>query len=209
MALQASRWPCLSCTPRRDERNSWTLPEVRLPTRKHFSIRSWATGQTSGAWTSRARHPARSLMAAPVRHALWELPWRGWRAARSTSSRGETYEKMVRTGLATTLEAIDKNLRDPDHDTSLCHGLSGLMDIVLTAGTILEDGAYLEHSFRVARVMIDRHARSGSWPSGLVSRGPNPSLMLGSAGVGYSLLRLHDPKTVPSVLLLAPGEMSH
>ena len=49
--------------------------------------------------------------------------------------------------------------------------------------------------------MIDRHARSGNWPSGLVSRGPNPSLMLGSAGVGYSLLRLYDPKTVPSVLL--------
>ena len=82
------------------------------------------------------------------------------------------------------------------------------MDIVLTAGTILEDSAYLEHSFRVARVMTDRHARSGKWPSGLVSRGPNPSLMLGSAGLGYSLLRLHDPKTVPSVLLIAPGEVS-
>jgi lantibiotic modifying enzyme len=33
--------------------------------------------------------------------------------------------------------------------------------------------------------------------------------MLGSAGIGYALLRVHDPRTVPSVLLLAPAEASH
>jgi hypothetical protein len=124
-------------------------------------------------------------------------------------SRGETYENMARAGLATTLKAIGKNLRDPRHDTSLCHGLGGLMDIALTAGIRLEDDVYLERAFSAARALIDRHARSGNWPSGLVSRAPNPSLMLGSAGTGYSLLRLYDPKTVPSILLLTPGKTSH
>ena len=131
------------------------------------------------------------------------------RALTLDPSRGEAYATMARAGLATTLEAIDKNLRHPEHDTSLCHGLGGLIAIVLTAGRLLEDDSYLARAFSVARALIDRHASSGNWPSGLVSRGPNPSLMLGSAGIGYCFLRLHDPKTVPSILLLAPGEVCH
>jgi lantibiotic modifying enzyme len=118
------------------------------------------------------------------------------------------YATRARSGLATTLEAIDKNLQLAEHDTSLCHGLGGLMDIVLFAGRVLEDGRYLERASTLAQVLIDRHSTSGNWPSGLLSRGKNPSLMLGSAGVGYSLLRLHDPVTVPSILLLAPGKSS-
>jgi lantibiotic modifying enzyme len=131
------------------------------------------------------------------------------RALTLDRSHGEPYASMARVGLATTLEVIDKNLKHPDQDTSLCHGLGGLMDILLSAGRLLEDGSYLERAFSLARALIERHARSGDWPSGLVSRGTNPSLMLGSAGIGYSFLRLVDPATVPSILLLAPGEVSH
>jgi lantibiotic modifying enzyme len=83
------------------------------------------------------------------------------------------------------------------------------MDIMLTAGRLLDDGRYLERASSVARTLIDRHATSGDWPSGLVSRVTNPSLMLGTAGIGYALLRLHDPELVPSILLLAPAKVSH
>ena len=79
------------------------------------------------------------------------VPWRirelrlaGHMPSRSTRPAAKPTKRWRALGLATTLKAIDKNLRDPDHDTSLCHGLGGLMDIVLTAGTILEDSVYLD-----------------------------------------------------------------
>jgi lantibiotic modifying enzyme len=49
-------------------------------------------------------------------------------------------------------------------------------------------------------MLIARHAAAGDWPSGTPSGGPNPSLMLGTAGIGYTVLRLHDPNRVPSIL---------
>jgi lantibiotic modifying enzyme len=115
----------------------------------------------------------------------------------------EAHLAMARAAIATTLGAIDKNLTLPGHDASLCHGLAGLMEVILIAGLWLGDRSCRDRAVDVGRVLIDRHARAGDWPSGLASRGPNPSLMLGSAGVGYSFLRLHDPETVPSILLLA------
>jgi hypothetical protein len=42
---------------------------------------------------------------------------------------------------------------------------------------------------------------TGDWPSGMPSGGPSPALLLGTAGIGYHLLRLHDPARVPPVLL--------
>ncbi len=172
----------------RDEKGgvSGHSPRLRSPTRRHFSTRSWATGQTFGAWTSRARHPPDLVRPRLVPRRLPELRLARLRALMLDPSRGEIYENLAQAGLATTLEAIDKNLRDPDHDTSLCHGLGGLMDIALTAGMLLEDHAYRERSFSVARALIDRHARSGNWPSGLVSRGSEP---VAHAGLRGSRLR--------------------
>ena len=37
--------------------------------------------------------------------------------------------------------------------------------------------------------------------SGTICGGPNPSLMLGAAGLGYELLRVGNPITTPSLLL--------
>ncbi len=56
----------------------------------------------------------------------------------------------------------------------------------------------------LAESLIDRFGSSGDWPSGLPSGGPNQSLMLGLAGIGYWLLRLHDPRNVPPFLLFIP-----
>lgn len=48
--------------------------------------------------------------------------------------------------------------------------------------------------------LFGRYGAEGPWPSGTPSLGPNPSLMLGTAGIGYTLLRLHDPGAMPPVL---------
>lgn len=55
--------------------------------------------------------------------------------------------------------------------------------------------------------LAGRYGESWEWPSGVNAGGPNPSLMIGTAGIGYHLLRLCDPVGIPSVLALTanPG----
>ena len=108
---------------------------------------------------------------------------------------------MARAAMTTTLDAIDENLPRPRHDASLCHGLAGLLEIALVAGRILDDSNCMAHANSTARTLIDRYARTIDYPSGLISGAVNPSLMLGLAGTGYALLRLHAPHRVPSILL--------
>ena len=53
----------------------------------------------------------------------------------------------------------------------------------------------------------DRSSTDTRWAtgaSGVFSGGPNPSLMLGTAGIGHAFLRLHDPEGVPPLLILTP-----
>jgi hypothetical protein len=116
----------------------------------------------------------------------------------------EAYLATARVAIDSTFTAIDKKLERPGSDTTLCHGLTGLMEVVLVAGQMLGDPEYLRRARDLGSALIDRHAEAGDWPSGVASGGPNPSLMLGTAGVGYSFLRLHVPEEVPSLLLIHP-----
>jgi lantibiotic modifying enzyme len=124
------------------------------------------------------------------------------RAATLDPERAPGYLASARVGIATTRAAIERNLASQSCDATLCHGLGGLIEILLIAGRALEEPSYREEALAAANALIDRHALSGDWPSGLASGGPNPSLMLGTAGVGYTWLRLHDPEGVPSILWL-------
>ncbi|MBV9122877.1 MAG: hypothetical protein JO112_05945, partial [Planctomycetes bacterium] len=83
-----------------------------------------------------------------------------------------------------------------------CHGLAGLTEVVLTAGQWLADESYLVWARTAAANLIAKHAAQEDWPSGVASRGPNPSLMLGTAGIGYHFLRQYDPEHVPPLLIL-------
>lgn len=122
------------------------------------------------------------------------------RAAVLDQGRRDDYLAMARVGIATTIEAIEKLLAMPRYDATPCHGLSGLIEIVWVAGRMLDDASCRDQALAAAQVLIDRYSDRGDWPSGLYSGRPNPSLMLGTAGIGYTFLRLHDPENVPSVL---------
>jgi hypothetical protein len=124
------------------------------------------------------------------------------RAASLDQAHREDNLASARTAIATTLDAIDEQLIYSRADATPCHGLTGLTEIVWIAGEILDDPMYRDRALTVGRALIDRHAAPGDWPSGVPSGGPNPSLMIGTAGVGYTFLRLHDPEGVPSILLL-------
>jgi lantibiotic modifying enzyme len=122
------------------------------------------------------------------------------RAAALDPERSEAYLIMARKAIATTLDSIEEKLATPKCDATPCNGLTGLIEIVWIAAHVLEERSYRIRALSAAEILTARHAASGDWPSGAPSGGPNPSLMLGTAGIGYTFLRLHDPDRVPSIL---------
>jgi lantibiotic modifying enzyme len=122
------------------------------------------------------------------------------RAAAIDPARGEAYLAAARTGMATTVTAIGETLALSRYDATPCNGITGLIEIASIAHRVLGESSYHDVAMEAARTLIARHSATGDWPSGAPSGGPNPSLMLGTAGIGYTFLRLHDPDRVPSML---------
>jgi lantibiotic modifying enzyme len=125
------------------------------------------------------------------------------RAATLDPARRDLHEAMARAALATTLESMDRFSRLPRVDVTLCHGLAGLAEIALTAGRWLNNVSIVAAAIETSRRLIERHSAAQDWVSGLVSGGPNPSLMLGSSGIGWHFLRQHDSERVPTPLWVA------
>jgi hypothetical protein len=125
------------------------------------------------------------------------------RAATLDPGRGEAYLAVARTAMATTVAAIEEKLALSRCDATPCNGITGLIEITSIAHGMLAESSYHDVAMDAAHLLIARHSTSGDWPSGAPSGGPNPSLMLGTAGIGYTFLRLHDPERVPSVLWIA------
>jgi lantibiotic modifying enzyme len=124
------------------------------------------------------------------------------RAAILDPARRGPYLASARTALATTAAALESSSSQDRSDASLCHGLSGLAEVLLIAGRLLGEPEYCVLAEHAGRAMIAAHGEAGDWPSGVPSGGPSPTLMLGSAGVGYFFLRLHDPEATPPLLLI-------
>jgi lantibiotic modifying enzyme len=122
------------------------------------------------------------------------------RASQLDLQERESHRAVAAAGLATTARALAGALRSKGGDTSLCHGLTGLAEILWIGGRILGEPRHCELAESATRTMLAWYAHR-DWPSGAPSHGPNPSLLLGTAGVGYWLLRLHSDGAVPSVLL--------
>ena len=81
------------------------------------------------------------------------------------------------------------------HNFSLCHGVCGNSELPLAAGA-------REITEQVARYGIEAYRKKRMpWPCGVAQAGETPSLMLGTAGIGYFYLRLFDQLKVPSMLL--------
>ncbi|SDL41119.1 type 2 lanthipeptide synthetase LanM family protein [Arthrobacter sp. ok362] len=103
-------------------------------------------------------------------------------------------------------EEVDRAMQaaacgDESTDVSLCHGTAGVADLVIEAGEKIGwsrgqlkkviAGLLVPPGYDVGEYSDDRNVLC-------------PGLMTGLAGVGYELLRVAAPRTVPSVLVLAP-----
>jgi lantibiotic modifying enzyme len=112
------------------------------------------------------------------------------------------HESLARAALGTTLTALDTSLQSPRFDATLCHGLAGLAEIVQIYAETIDDDNARQVVQNTAAELIRRYDEAGDWPSGQMTGGLNPTLMLGNAGIGHHLLRLHAPQAVPSVLII-------
>ncbi len=81
---------------------------------------------------------------------------------------------------------------------SLCHGISGLIDLFVDAWQTTADTSWMAMAGSLADLMINDARRAGGWRSGVPGGWSAPGLMLGSAGIGWALLRVSEPERVPS-----------
>jgi lantibiotic modifying enzyme len=98
--------------------------------------------------------------------------------------------------VAAAVEVVRGTLAAPHPpEPSLCHGIAGWLDFMLTAGVALHEPAHLEAAERVGARLL----ALVDVPAGAAGEAPaDPSLLLGAAGTGLALLRLHDPEAIRS-----------
>ncbi|MCL1588002.1 MAG: hypothetical protein M3092_06255 [Actinomycetia bacterium] len=90
----------------------------------------------------------------------------------------------------------------PIVDSSLCHGLAGIAELLLEGGRVFDEASLVSMGRECARVLAESGV-AGEWPSGVPGGGENPSLMLGMAGTGLVLLRASQEGIAPAGLLYA------
>jgi lantibiotic biosynthesis protein len=121
---------------------------------------------------------------------------RAWHLTGSPQARKEA-EIAVRT-TKRILEAPDA----ARSGFSLCHGCAGNADVLLEAGRSLTAPDLREVAEKIGYAGIEQfESQRLPWPCGLPGAGETKNLMLGTAGIGYFYLRLHDRET-PTVLII-------
>lgn len=126
---------------------------------------------------------------------------RAWQITGDTNFLNE-----ARTALHTTYLGLYRS----QTNYSLCHGIAGNADVLLTAGLLLQDNTLVFAAREAGRIGLEKYAATGlDWPTGVSDpngapgTSANPSLLLGLAGTGYFYLRLYNPFQVPTVLMPA------
>jgi type 2 lantibiotic biosynthesis protein LanM len=86
---------------------------------------------------------------------------------------------------------------------SLCHGDLGNLELLVQASQVLNNPQLQVEVERIITTILESISKHG-WQCGVPLENEIPGLMCGLTGIGYGLLRLAEPKCVPSVLVLAP-----
>jgi lantibiotic biosynthesis protein len=109
----------------------------------------------------------------------------------------------AQTAIRTTAASLSQGVGN----FSLCHGDGGNGDMLVHAAETLARPELRQIAEDAGTRALQRFETSGMpWPCGVPGAGETPNLMLGTAGIGYSLLRLYDPQQFPTPLLPAAGQ---
>jgi lantibiotic modifying enzyme len=161
--------------------------------------RAWFT---AGAWIGTAFHP---WAPQETRAASWCSGAVGIGQARLLAYR-TTGELRALADVAAAVEVVRATIAAPHPaDASLCHGLAGWIDFLVSAGVGLDADAHIAAAQRVGERLV---AGAGAVAEEAQT---SPSLLLGAAGVALALLRLHDPG-IPNPLdagILVPDPSGH
>jgi class II lanthipeptide synthase len=109
-------------------------------------------------------------------------------------------ETAVRAEIDTAIHTLARGFGG---NHSLCHGDLGNLELLLQAGQVLDYPRWGAHVDRIAAIILESINQSG-WLCGTPLGVESPGLMTGLAGIGYGLLRVAEPRRVPSVLVLEP-----
>lgn len=91
-------------------------------------------------------------------------------------------------------------------DASLCHGLGGAVELFTLAYEVTGVDDHTRAARRTADLCLEMlTANDGRWTNGLRGATKVPGLMVGDAGIGAMMLRLHQPSAISSPLLPGRG----
>lgn len=115
-------------------------------------------------------------------------------------------DELIRGEIAIALQTTLMHGFGLNH--SLCHGDLGNLETILTAARVLGDAEYQGYTERLTAMTLASIDTQG-WLTGIPLGVETPGLMTGIAGIGYELLRLAAPESVPCLLTLEePGIVS-
>jgi lantibiotic modifying enzyme len=120
------------------------------------------------------------------------------RLAAATDDPGRRTLHLARARTALELTRRRLTSASPEDDNSLCHGTAGLAETLLLGSEALEEPELATEARDAMTAAISHHTWRGTTGQDFVRA--NPSFMLGAAGIGHQLLRLHAPTAVPTVL---------
>ena len=101
------------------------------------------------------------------------------------------------------LRALQFLLASPSMaDHIICHGSLGNLEPLLLASELFAEETIWQKELQLRSERILRQINSSGWRSNLAAQVIEPGLMIGLAGIGFELLRLHASQKVPSILVL-------
>ncbi len=124
------------------------------------------------------------------------------RASIIDQNRQKYHLSRAKIAIDTTLRIITEKLNATINDATLCHGLLGLTDILLTYGTQMHDNDLIEHAKDITVAYIKLFNSLDKIPSGLSSGGYSPCLMVGLAGIGLHCLRTINHSTASALIII-------
>lgn len=163
-------------------------PDLRQPSQAALDDGRWP------AWMSAWCHGAIGIGA---------VRWRIYEETRDVAALAEAGAAIQAARLMTARAGADL-ANGQVTDVTLCHGLGGATELLLLAHEVSGLADHQRAARRVGNLCLAMHAANGRrWPIGLRGAETVPGLQVGVAGIGVTMMRLHDASLVGSPIL--PG----
>jgi len=112
------------------------------------------------------------------------------------------HDPMIKEEVGRAITAVEEVGMGRSH--CLCHGDLGNSELFLSAGLKFKDQKLINFAHSIGSNVIKEKNENGKYSTGVSNKIELPGMFLGLSGIGYQLLRLVDPVSIPSILTLEP-----